>query len=251
VDADLERAMAAAQAVVGLGRSLRQEAALKTRQPLGRLVMHAADDRATRVAADPRLRGYVADELNVKNVGTVADPREVAVLAAKADFRALGPRFGKGVPAAAARIAAMTADEIAVLRAEGRVELDLDGSPTIFSGEEITVREEGIAPWIAGGEQGLTVALDTTLTDDLRAEGLSREIINKVQNLRKKSGLEVSDRIELVITGPGLVQEAIAVHLGRIRGETLAVSVAEAGDLAYKDTFVIEGHEIGIGLKRA
>ncbi len=102
VDADLERAMAVAQAVVGLGRSLRQDSSLKTRQPLGRLVVHADDDRAGLLLADPRLTGYVAGELNVKQVGALEDPREVAVLGAKPNFRALGPRFGKGAPKAAA-----------------------------------------------------------------------------------------------------------------------------------------------------
>jgi len=251
VDTELERAMSAAQTVVGLGRSLRQEAALKTRQPLGRLVMHTADDRVAMVMANDRLKGYVADELNVKEVGTIADPREVAVLAAKADFRALGPRFGKGVPRAAAAIAAMTPAHIMTLRGEGQVELDVDGEAVTFTAGEIQVREEGVAPWVAGSDQGLTVALDTTLTADLRAEGLCREIINKVQNLRKKSGLEVSDRIELVVAGSRQVQEAVAAHGERIRTETLAVGVADTGELAYKDTFEIDGNEIAIALERA
>ena len=251
VDAELERAMAAAQAVVGLGRNLRQGASLKTRQPLARLVMHTGDDRVGLIMADERLKGYVADELNVKEVGTIADPREVALLAAKADFRALGPRFGKDVPRAAARIAAMTPAEIMSLRGDDRVELDLDGGSVAFTAGEIHVREEGIAPWVAGGDQGLTVALDTTLTDALRAEGLCREIINKVQNLRKKSGLEVSDRINLVVSGPETVRAAVAAHGERIRTETLAVGVADVGELTYKDTFEIDGNEIAIALDRA
>ncbi|MBE0567228.1 MAG: isoleucine--tRNA ligase [Krumholzibacteria bacterium] len=251
VDAQLERAMAVAQAVVGLGRSLRQDAALKTRQPLARLVVHADDDRAALLLGDPHLVGYVAGELNVKQVGALADPREVALLSAKPNFRALGPRFGKGAPRAAERIAAMTPAEIMALRAEGRVELDLDGAPAGFGFEEIQVREEGVAPWVAAGGQGLTVALDTTLTDELRDEGLAREIVNKVQNLRKKSGLEVSDRIRLDITGPAPVQAAVRAHARHIAGETLADGVAAAGDLPYKEAFVIDGHEIAIALDRA
>ena len=100
-------------------------------------------------------------------------------------------------------------------------------------------------------DRGLTVALDTSLTPELRQEGLSREIINKVQNLRKKSGLEVSDRIELSITGPEAIVAAMARIADRISNETLAEGVASDRDLAYKDTFKIEDDEIGIALDRA
>ncbi|MFO7609765.1 MAG: isoleucine--tRNA ligase [Candidatus Krumholzibacteriia bacterium] len=251
IDAALERAMAVAQDVVGLGRSLRQDAALKTRQPLARLVVHADDDRAGLLVGNPQLVAYVAGELNVKAVSPLADPREVAVLSAKPNFRALGPRFGKGAPAAAARIAAMTPAEIMTLRAEGRVELDLDGRGQELGFEEIQVAQEGVPPWVAAGAQGLTVALDTTLSDALRAEGLAREIVSKVQNLRKRSGLEVSDRIRLRIEGPAPVAAAVQAHAAHIAGETLAETVAAAGELAYKEAFIIDGLEISIALDRA
>ncbi|MBU8870777.1 MAG: isoleucine--tRNA ligase [Gemmatimonadales bacterium] len=251
VDEELERAMAAAQAVVGLGRSLRQEASLKTRQPLGRLLLHANDDRAALLMADERLVGYVASELNVKEIGTVEDPREVARLETKANYRALGPRFGKQAPQAAACIKAMTSDEILALRSAGRVALQFEGKPTEFTFEEVQVLQEGVAPFVATGEQGLTVALDTTLTDALRQEGLCREIINKVQNLRKKSGLEVSDRINLRIEGGEPIREMVSLFAERIQAETLAQSIASSGDFDYKDTFTIDENEIGIALGKA
>ncbi len=250
IDAGLERGMAAAQTVVGLGRSLRQEAGLKTRQPLGRLVMHSADDRVTLLMADPRLQGYIAEELNVKEVGSVADPREVALLSAKANFRALGPRFGKQAPVAAKAITGMTPAQIVSLRQAGQVELEVAGQQSVFTFEEISIVEEGVAPFVAGGSGGVTVALDTTLTDDLRQEGLCREIINKVQNLRKKSGLEVSDRIALNIEGPAAVQAVVARFADRLMGETLAETVAAAGNLPYKDSFEIDDHKISIALNR-
>jgi len=112
------------------------------------------------------------------------------------------------------------------------------------------VRQEGIAPFAAAGQAGLTVALDTTLTDALRAEGLARELINKVQNLRKKSGLEVSDRIDLVIAGPPAVTGAVQTHADRIRQETLAESLAESGELPHRDSFRIDDAEVTIQLAR-
>ena len=250
IDEGLEKSMAAAQIVVGLGRSLRQKAALKTRQPLGKLVMHADDDRVTRLMADELLTGYIAGELNVKEVATVADPREIANLSAKANFRALGPRFGKRSPLAAKRITSMTPAEIMTLRADGRVALDFEGEDVDFTFEEVIVEEEGVGSFVATGGQGLTVAVDTTLTEDLIQEGLAREIINKVQNLRKKSGLEVSDRIKLAISGPEAVLVAVSRFSERITTETLALDVASNGELAYKDTFKIDDNEIGIALDK-
>ena len=250
IDSELEKAMAAAQAVVGLGRSLRQDSGLKTRQPLGRLLLHSDDDRAGLLMADARLLGYIAAELNVKQVASVDDPREVARLEAKANFRALGPRFGKGAPEAAKAITAMTPEQILELRAAGRVVLDLGGRPTEFTFEEVKVQEEGVDPFVATGDAGLTVALDTTLTEELRLEGLTREIVNKVQNLRRKSGLEVSDRITLVISGGPEVEAAVLAHADHIQDETLADGIASTGELDYKDTFQIAENEISVSLSR-
>lgn len=250
VDEALERSMAAAQAVVGLGRSLRQECGLKTRQPLGQLLMHANDDRAELLMADPLLQSYICEELNIKSVGTVEDPRKVANLSAKANFRALGPRFGKQAPAAAKVITAMTAEQVMELREHGRVNLTLGDESLEFTFEEVMVIEEGVAPFVAAGNNGLIVAIDTTLTPELKEEGLCRELINKIQNLRKKSGLEVSDRINLLIEGPEAIMTAVSHYAERIAGETLAVTVAAEGDLAYKDSFEIEDQDISIALDR-
>jgi len=250
VDEALERGMAAAQAVVSLGRSLRQECSLKTRQPLGQLLMHANDDRADLLMADPLLQSYICDELNIKAVGTVEDPRQVANLSAKANFRALGPRFGKQAPAAAKVITAMTAAEVLQLREHGHVNLTLADESLEFTFEEVTVVEEGVPPFVAAGNNGLIVAIDTTLTPELKEEGLCRELINKIQNLRKKSGLEVSDRIKLAIEGPEAIMAAVSHFEGRIAGETLAVTVAAEGELAYKDSFEIEDQDISIALDR-
>ncbi|MBK8165726.1 MAG: isoleucine--tRNA ligase [bacterium] len=251
VDRGLEDAMAVAQAVVGLGRSVRQDASLKTRQPLGRLLLHSDDGRAAALVADPLLAGYVREELNVKDLALVQDPRSVVLLSAKANFRALGPRFGKAAPMAAAAITAMTPAQVMALRADGRVTLEVAGQAAELGYEEIQVVEEGVPPFVATAAGGLTVALDTTLTEELRQEGLSREIINKVQNLRKTSGLEVADRIELAVTGPEAVTATVARFGARIAAETLAVTIASTRDLAYKESFQLDGIEVGIALDRA
>ena len=247
-DVELERRMAVTQDVVGLGRSLRMDAQLRTRQPLGRLLVHADDGRHGLLVDDERLVAYVARELNVKAVAPVEDPREVAELSAKPNFRALGPRFGKRAPIAAKRISAMTGDEIMELRTVGRVDLDLEGEQTEFGFEEIQALETGIDPYVATSAGGLTVALDTTLTEDLRLEGLCREIINKVQNLRKTSGLAVSDRIGLRIAGAERVAEVVARFGEHIAAETLAEQLDPDVELPFQDNFSIDDIEITIAL---
>ena len=109
--------------------------------------------------------------------------------------------------------------------------------------------EQGIAPFAAGSENGLTVALDGTLTEALRDEGLGREIINKVQNLRKKSGFEVSDRIDLAVVGDDTIERVLQSHGERLAGETLAMLVADQG-LEFRDEFTVDGHEVSIAIRR-
>jgi isoleucyl-tRNA synthetase len=249
-DRELERRMQVAQTVVGLGRSLRQETQLKVRQPLGRLLIHSTDERVAQLLGDPTLLGYVAGELNVKRVEGLADPRDVAVLAAKANYRALGPRFGKQSPQWAKAIEALTPQQIQDLRRQGSLSLTVGGHEQMLGHDEIQVREEGVPPFAAASDGGLTAALDTTVNEELRAEGVAREIINKVQNLRKKSGLQVSDRIRLGIAGPAVVLAAVQQHAGRICQETLAESLSADGELPHRDSFRLDDAEVTITLAR-
>jgi isoleucyl-tRNA synthetase len=192
----------------------------------------------------------VAASLNIKRVELLADPLSVAQLAGKANYRALGPRFGKQAPAAAKCIEGMTPQEIMTLKRDGTVTLDYNGTPTDFTFEEIKVVEAGIDPYVAGSENGLTVALDTTLTRDLQDEGLVREIINKVQNLRKKSGLEVSDRIELAVNGNEDVERSLTAFGERLSEETLARLVSSPNGESATDDFSVDGIDINIAINR-
>ena len=251
VDEDLELMMDVSQNVVSIGRNLRQESGLKTRQPLGRLLIHSADERASKLLDNDEMVGYVREELNIKTVEMVDDPRSIATLSAKANFRALGPRFGKGAPVAAKCITAMTPAEIMELKLKGTVNLEFEGESTSFTFEEVQVLEKGTGTFVAGSGQGLTLALDTALDEDLRAEGLCREIINKVQNLRKTSGLEVSDRIDLKVDGPQSVLDVVERFASRIMTDTLALGIASANELPYKESFSIDENEISIALGKA
>jgi len=247
-DLALERCMATSQEVVGLGRALRQEAGLRTRQPLARLLVHAENDRARELLGDDRLVQLVADELNVKELELLDDPLAVATFSAAANYRALGPRFGKRAAEVAAKIAELSSAQLLALRRKGTVEVDLGETRAELGNEEIRVAVAGIDPFVATSGNGLTVALDTTLTDELLDEGLCREIINRVQNLRKQSGLEVSDRIRLAVAGPERVERVLARFGERIAAETLATELSPELDLAAKETFRLDDIEIVIAL---
>jgi isoleucyl-tRNA synthetase len=250
VDEALEAAMAAAQQAVGVGRALRQEARLRTRQPLAALLLHTDDDRADALVGDERLRAILAEELNVKEVSRLDDPLRVVELGAKPDFRALGPRFGKRAKEAAAVVAAMTPEQVLTLRRQGEVSLDLAGETTTFTQEEVQVVEQGVGAYVAGSDDGLTVALETTLTPELREEGLCREIINKVQNLRKQSGFAVADRIVLRVGGHEGVRSALERYGDRVTSETLAVFGRDEEDLPYTDSFTVDDVPVSIAIDR-
>ncbi len=248
IDTELESIMAAAQSVVTLGRSLRQDSGIRTRQPLGKLLLHSEDNRAEALCNDTNYSETLASELNIKSIELIDDPRKVVVLEGKANFRALGPRFGKAAKQAASAITAMTPADIMTLRTNGTVSLDVASEATDFTFEEIQVVENGIDPYVAGSESGITVAMDCTLTDDLKEEGLAREIINRIQNLRKSNGLEVSDRILLSIDGSQQVQTAVSKWSDYIASETLA----EFGNDEFEisDTFPVDDVEVRIALQR-
>ncbi len=248
---DLEEVMATAQRVVGLGRALRQEAGVRTRQPLGRMLLNSDDDRAAALVEDPDLRALVAEELNVKSLALVDDPLTVAAWNAKADFRVLGPRFGKQAPRVAAAIAALAPEQVLSLARRGTLSLTVEGENLEIGRDEAVVGVTGVPPFVAGSEEGLTVALDTTLDQDLRDEGLAREIINKVQNLRKKSGFAVSDRIVLRIEGDADVARVVERFADRIHGETLAAPATDGQAPANVETFTVDDKTITIAVERA
>jgi isoleucyl-tRNA synthetase len=232
VDADLAEQMRLARRLVELGRAARADAKVRTRQPLRRaLVATGAHDRLSE-----ELRDEVAQELNIGSLEPLsAAGADLVDHTAKGNFRALGKRFGKDTPRVAAAIAAADAGALAAtLKAEGRVSVDLDGRSVEVQADEVILSERPREGWSVVNEQGETVALDLEITPELRLAGLAREVVRMVQEARKASGFEVSDRISLtwaVLDQPGAdeVAEAITEHAGLIGAEVLAASVTRAG----------------------
>jgi isoleucyl-tRNA synthetase len=248
IDADLERRMKIAQQVVFLVRSMRSRSGIKGRQPLARISIPVSDSLRTLVAQS---RDIILEEINVKEIEFVDENSPLIEKTATPNFRQLGPRFGKQVNHVAARIRQMTQAEIAAFEQDGRFETELDGSPVVLESEDLSTATKNIEGWIVESADGLTVALDTTLTDNLVDEGCAREFVNRVQNMRKDAGFEVTDRIRVGFKAEDRLKEAIQNMSDYVKLETLALEVEPAPlESAQVSEHEIEGHKCEIGIVR-
>ena len=234
VDADLVAAMTLTRRLVELGRGARSEAQVKTRQPLSRVLVPGASF----ARLNDELLAEIASELNVGAVESFASAGDLVDYAAKGNFRALGKRFGKDTPRIAAAIASADAAVLASsLAATGEATVEVDGG-TVVSAEEVIVSERPREGWSVVNEQGETVALDLEITPELRRAGLVRDVIRMVQEHRKSSGLEVSDRIALTWSAPGELGEALRASAQLVADEVLATTLTEGeptGDVVSDD----------------
>jgi isoleucyl-tRNA synthetase len=247
-DSGLEQQMALAARAVTLGRSLRSRHEIRIRQPLGRVLLLPPDESGAEKLAD--LADLVADELNVKKVVFVEDETEISEVSCKANYRALGPRFGKRVKEVAAFIEKLTRAEVARLEAGERMPV---AGGTIGSDDVQLTRseKEGVAVAVDGN---LCVGLDVNLDKELIREGTAREVVNRVQNLRKTAGLEVSDRIRLWIAGSRPVVSASRHHRNYIAAETLATEIRLdelPGEALLRKESDIDGETVTFAIDRA
>ncbi|MDE0370293.1 MAG: DUF5915 domain-containing protein, partial [bacterium] len=245
IDEDLERSMAVARTVVTLGRSLRSDHSIGVRQPLARLAVITRDPEVT--AAVRRHGAVIAEELNVKEIGTRDDELSVVELAAKANYKRLGPRLGAAVREVAAALEILPSDQVASL---------LEAGGMTIAGHELSADDVVVTrnprPGLAVASDGsLSVALDTVLTGELRSEGLAREVVSRIQRARRDLGLEVTDRIRLRYqAGDDLLGEAIRTHAGFISGEVLAVEIL-SGHVQGGMRFEIGDSTLSVRLEKA
>ena len=239
IDQRLSSAMATARRVVELGRSARAESKRKVRQVLRRMLIPTA----ALEQLSEELRAEVRAELNVQEIDSFTSAGDLVDHSAKGNFRSLGKRFGKRTPLVATAIAAADAARLALeLRRDGRSAVEVEGEQVEVSAEEVLLTERPREGWSVVNEQGETVALDLELTPDLVRAGLAREVIRVVQEARKSSGLEVTDRVVLVLQAEGELAEAITEHAGMIADEVLAVQLSQ-GAVA---TATAEEPELGL-----
>ncbi len=244
---ELLAAMAAVRKLVALARAAREGKALRVRQPVARL--QVAVPAAVKGPAFADLLDILASEVNAKAVEVVASDHDLVTLKGKANFRSLGARYAKETPRAAAAVSQLTAEELqAIERGE-----PVRAQGFEFRPEDVTVTREVASDWVVQADGPYVVALDPALSDDLVQEGLAREVVNRVQRLRKEAGYEYTTRIELSVAGAEEVVSATAAFQGFVEGETLARKTVLGGVLEEADVtreVEIEGRRVTIALRR-
>ncbi|HEU4641815.1 MAG TPA: isoleucine--tRNA ligase [Gemmatimonadaceae bacterium] len=229
VDAELERAMSDLRTLATLARAAREDAGVKVRQPLPRLVCVVPNYRAGMFAQlEPLLRA----ELNVKEVEFASSGDALVRLEAKPNFRALGRRFGKRTPMAAQAVAALSSEALFAFEHGAPLAIALDGESHVLATEELEIVRRASGELVVKEEAGYVAAIDPTVTPELRREGIARELVSRVQRMRKDAGFAVSDRIRLQVTGSAEAEAVAREHEAYVAAEVLASEVAIGGDVA-------------------
>ncbi len=226
-DKELELKMDIAQRVVYLTRAMRARENLKVRQPLKK-IMVAVD--ANKSEALAMMKNVILEEVNIKKLVILEDDSEIVQKSAKANFKSIGPRFGKQVKQVAAAITALGKNEILKLEAGEEISLSIDDSELTITKEDIIVVSSEIKGWAVESDGTITVAIDKELDEQLIAEGLAREFVNRVQNMRKDAGFEVTDKIKIYYSGSKLIIGAVETFNQYIANETLAECLERNGN---------------------
>jgi len=249
IDERLERKMERAEKIVMLVRAMRMKSNLKVRQPLQRIILPIADEEERREVQS--VADIILDEVNVKAIEYVTDESGIVRKKAKANFKSIGPKFGKSVQAVAGRIKEMTPAEISELEAGGEVPFVVNGAEVSITREDVEIIREDIEGWVVESDAGLTVALDTELTDELRAEGHAREFVNRVQNMRKDAGFDVTDRIGVTFSASPSMCKTLLSMKSYIAAETLALDLtAHLQPGEYQVSVDVNGEEIQVSIQR-
>jgi len=249
INPELESRMDVAQRVVGLVRSMRTKTSLKTRQPLFRIAIPASPDTRRLIE---KTNDVILEEINVKAIEFIDASSPIVRKTANANFKVIGPRFGKQVNAVAKRIKEMSSAEVVQLEQNGTFSTEVNSTPITITRDDVTISAQSIEGWLVESADGLTVALDTTLTAELINEGLAREFVNRVQNMRKDAGLQVTDRIRIHFESSNRVAEAIGRMSEYIKSETLATQLTAGRDGAeHWEKWDIDGESCEIGISKA
>ena len=219
VDKSLERKMAAAQTISSLVLSLRAKEKIKVRQPLQKIMIPI--DTAVQKEEILAVSDLIKHEVNVKTVELLEDASDILVKQIKPNFKTLGPRFGKDMKAIAGKIMSFTAEDIKKIEQNGSFDVEINGKNLILGLEDVEITSQDIEGWLVANEGALTVALDVTITEELKKEGIARELVNRIQNLRKDSGFDVTDRIDVKLMDNIHVASAVTSNLEYIKTETL------------------------------
>ena len=250
IDSELEKRMAIAQQITSMVLSLRRKKNLKVKQPLTAIMIPVLDEAQKQdieAVAD-----LIMSEVNVKGINYVGGDAGILVKRIKPDFKKLGPKFGKNMKAAAQALTSLEQSQIAQFEKDGKIALTLNGEEAVVELADVEVISEDIPGWLVANEGNITVALDITITDDLRKEGIARELVNRIQNVRKSKDFNITDRIVVKITPDEHVNDAVAQFKDYIAKQVLAVAIelapVEGADVIALD---MDDYELKITVDKA
>ncbi|MDQ7960777.1 isoleucine--tRNA ligase [Flavobacterium lindanitolerans] len=219
VDKSLESRMEKAQTISSLVLSLRKKEMIKVRQPLQKVMIPVLD--AKQKAEIEAVSDLIKAEVNVKEIELLDDASGVLVKQIKPNFKALGPRFGKDMGLISKEIQNFSQEQINELDKNGSLDIVISGKSINLTSEDVEISSQDIEGWLVANANGITVALDITISDELRKEGVARELVNRIQNIRKDSGFEVTDKIKVQVQKDGIIEEALQANQDYIKAETL------------------------------
>lgn len=250
IDKQLERRMDIARTISTIVLRVRNQIDVNVRQPLARIILPIDEEERSVVEA---VKDIILDEVNVKDIQFVDDDSGIVSKDAKPNFPVLGKRLGEKMKAVTAKINELSTEDISIFEDKGVLELTLDDDEKVrISSDELEIQRTGLKGWSVETEDGITVAVDTELTPELVREGLSREFVNRVQNMRKEADFDVTDRIIIGFSGSDVIEEAVTSSLETIKSETLAeeikTSTLEVSD--FVKSWDIEGSECEISIRR-
>jgi len=245
IDKDLERKMQKAQLISSLALSLRKKEKIKVRQPLQKIMIPVLSDQDRNDLE--AIKDLVLAEINVKEMELIDDASGIVVKTIKPNFKMLGPKYGKEMGKISGKINQLTSEDIARLEKEGEIEIDLGDKKVLLSKDEVEISAKEITGWTIAQSEDVLVALDINISDALRMEGIARDLVNRIQNLRKDSGMDVTDRIDLYISENSILKSALETQEDYVKTETLADQIIWKNKL--EDGNILEIDEIQTEMK--
>ena len=250
IDKALEERMQMAQDISSMVLALRRKVNIKVRQPLHVLMVPVLDEHQKE--SIEAVKSLILNEVNVKDMKFVDNTAGILVKRIKLDFKKLGPRYGKIMKSLAAQIQQMSQEDINAFEKAGTFTLQVDGQEAVIERADVDIFSEDIPGWLVANEGRLTVALDITITDDLKKEGLARELVNRVQNLRKSSGFDITDKVNITVASSAEMDDAITEYKEYISNQVLANSIEIANEpIADATTLDFEDFKLDVKVVKA
>ena len=248
IDKELENRMEMAQKVSSMGLALRKKINIIVKQPLQKLMIPVDAITKERLEA---VKSLIMNEVNIKEIDFVEGASDILVKKVKCNFKIMGKKFGPLMKQVAAAVTNLSQAQIGELEANGKLTLDLNGTPAEIEAGEVEIFSEDIPGWVVANEGTLTVALDTVVTDELRREGIARELVSKIQNIRKGSGFEITDKINVIISKNDCTNDAITEYNAYICNQVLANSLQIADEVVNATTLEFDGFTLDVNVVKA